>query len=106
MTKEAKIICSKMSTDFKHFEKLKAEYPDNFINTRYEDQVRDPVTVAVQLYEHIGKVPISLLIVLRSKSIRVYLLKSFAKIIKGDPVVFWEKVYRRLEKRTVRIEIN
>ncbi len=61
ITKEAILVCDKMLRDIKAFNILKAKYPDNYLQTMYEEYAEFPMSMIDKIYNFIGVPPSDLL---------------------------------------------
>ncbi len=53
VTNEAKLVCDKMLDDIRAFRELKEKYPNNYIQTKYEDYADHPEQMIEKIYSHI-----------------------------------------------------
>ena len=54
VAEEAKIVCGKMLEDIRAYRTLKEKYPENYIQTKYENLADHPLDTVELIYNHIG----------------------------------------------------
>ena len=54
IAEEAKIVCGKMLKDIRAYRTLKEKYPENYIQTKYENLADHPLDTVELIYNHIG----------------------------------------------------
>ena len=54
IAEEAKIVCGKMLEDIRAYRTLKEKYPENYIQTKYENLADHPLDTVELIYNHIG----------------------------------------------------
>ncbi len=52
---EAKVVCHKMSEDIQAYKRLKEKYPDNYLQTKYEDLADAPHATLRRIYDFLGE---------------------------------------------------